>query len=221
MNELQFIRRVSAASIVASLLIGCGGPSKKQEKLARVDDSEQNQRIIESSFTHQISAGTRMDRTIYPYHFTVGEAELNRLGEEQVDQLTEGGATRSFSVNIPQGNVPAELHQARVKAVRARLVANGIGDDKIAVVDQRPGASGVATSVMMSFMGEKGDDNLWGYEPRGSTAGAKAESNGPGRTGSDRSSGGNSGQGGGGGSAGGGGSYGGGSGGGGGDSSGR
>ena len=191
-------------------MIGCGGPSKKQEKLARVDDGEQNKRIVESSFAHQISAGVRMDRTIYPYHFLIGEAQLNRLGEEQVDELTQGGAIRSFTVNIPQGNVPAELHKARVDAVRSRLVANGIADERIAVVDQRPGGSGVATSVMMSFLGEKGDDLMWGYEPRGSTAGAKSESSSPGRTSSDGATGGSSGQSGGGNSAGGGGSYGGG-----------
>ena len=224
MNDMRFIRQVTAASLAAALLVGCGGPSKKQEKIAQIDDSEQNQRIIQSSFAHQVTAGTRMDRTIYSYHFLVGEAELNRLGEDQIDQLTEGGALRAFTVNIPQGGVADELHKARVEAVRARLIANGIAEDKIAIVDQRPGGQGVATSVLMSLMGEKGDDVMWGYEPRGSSAGSKSETSGAGRSSPNGASNGNSGQGGGGsggGASGGGGSYGGGGGSGGGDSGGR
>lgn len=168
---------VSSLAALALALVFASAAGCAKDKAAKVPKEEErdlNRAIVNSSFAHQITAGARVDRTVYPHHFIVGEAALNELGRKQIDALTSEVTTREFQVNIPRSESDDDLHEARVQMVRDRLAASGVEPERIAIVDEHPGGPGLTTAVLVSALegqGQGGKDggNMWGYSSKNTT----------------------------------------------------
>lgn len=93
--------------------------------------------------------------TLYPFHFVSGSAELNSLGQRDLNVLANHLVKSPGDVNVRRGDAPQALYEARVKAVLERLAAAGVQGGSVAVKDGLPGGDGMPSERVIVILKEK------------------------------------------------------------------
>lgn len=90
--------------------------------------------------------------TIYPYHFISGTARLNDLGRRDVSILARHYRDQTRRLNVVSGVIHKELYAARTESVRAALIAAGVQESLITIVDGLPGGDGMSSSEVLILL---------------------------------------------------------------------
>ncbi|MGB7159406.1 MAG: hypothetical protein WBD40_15165 [Tepidisphaeraceae bacterium] len=147
------------AAAVAALAAGCASGPERQEQpdtIAHIPPERTlNADIVEMSLSQQVRDGAAIGRTIYPHHFVIGGAELNLIGERQLDALLPREADRKVEINVLRGDTPEDLYHARLDVLRKRSLAVGHAADRIAFVDELPDGDGISSERVLRLAAQE------------------------------------------------------------------
>jgi len=90
--------------------------------------------------------------TLFPYHFVTNGAELNELGRRDLAALTSQFMNHAGHLNIRRQNTPADLYEARVNMVHARLQEAGIDMKRMSISDDMPGGTGITSERILVIL---------------------------------------------------------------------
>jgi hypothetical protein len=90
--------------------------------------------------------------TLFPYHFVTNGAELNELGRRDLAALTSHFMNHAGHMNVRRQNTPADVYEARVNLVHARLQEAGIDMERMSISDDMPGGAGVSSERMLVIL---------------------------------------------------------------------
>jgi hypothetical protein len=93
--------------------------------------------------------------TLYPYHFANGSAQLNDLGQRDLNVLANHFRDTPGDLNVRRGDATETLYEARVKSVLDRLTVAGVAGGSVAVRDGLPGGEGIASERVIVILKEK------------------------------------------------------------------
>lgn len=93
--------------------------------------------------------------TLFPYHFETGAASLNELGERDLAVLAEHLRLHPGGLSVRRGGASDDLYSARVEAVVAALVKDGVSRDMVAVSDGYPGGPGISANRLVVILEPK------------------------------------------------------------------
>ncbi|HZL99403.1 MAG TPA: hypothetical protein VFD43_04040 [Planctomycetota bacterium] len=166
------LKSLLTCSLLAIPLAGCWNPQSPENMPGRqamwVGDSIRAAAINKAIVAQQI---------IYPYHFVTNTAELNKLGERDLNVLAEYYAKHPGALSIHQAGAAKELYDARVVAVLDRLKAAGVPNERMKVADAFPGGDGIPSERVVQILREPAE--LTGGST-GSEAGGGDDSSGTG-----------------------------------------
>jgi hypothetical protein len=133
------------------LVAGCANSTRNRpaEPGPLPTEAELGEALVNLPFDQQIAAGAILDRTIYQHHFAGDGVSLNALGERQIDALIDVATDQPITINVPNAGDNDELHDLRVAAVRERMLAAGVAEERLKVVDAPPGGPGILTEIII------------------------------------------------------------------------
>lgn len=136
------MRRLTPLACVLALA-GCSMyPKGSPTEISVTHRREFNTRMAANLMEDQAANAVATQRTLYPYHFVEGSAQLNPLGERDLQILAERYGPRLESLNLRQGDATDSLYDARKAMVRAYLGNLDISLTADAIVDGHPHGDG-------------------------------------------------------------------------------
>jgi len=90
--------------------------------------------------------------TLFTYHFVTNGAELNELGRRDLAALTSHFMNHAGHLNVRRQNTPADLYEARVNLVHARLQEAGIDMERMSISDDMPGGTGMTSERILVIL---------------------------------------------------------------------
>jgi len=150
----RFLRPLCLVAAVALMTCGCSNSKAppEPETSPLPDEPAINEKLVHLPFEQQTAAGAVTDRTIYAHHFIGDSALLNTLGEQRIDALLDVATDRPMKVNVLDTGEPTDLHEARVAAVRERLLASGIEESRLQIVSGPPGGPGIPSGLIVKTL---------------------------------------------------------------------
>lgn len=111
--------------------------------------------VSEAIRTAAVHGAVLSQRTLFPYHFVHGSAQLNALGQSDLRVLAENLAASGGELGVRRGSCPDALYQARLRAVTEQLVALGVPRKELRVVDGPPGGEGAPSTRVLRILDEE------------------------------------------------------------------
>ena len=131
------------------LTIGC------QENMEKNPDKHHvNSQLVNSYNDIAMQNAIVTQHTLFPYHFVTNVAELNELGQKDLAALTSHFMNHAGHLNIRRQNTPADVYEARVNMVHARLQEAGIDMERMTVSDDMPGGSGITSERILVILAQ-------------------------------------------------------------------
>jgi len=115
-----------------------------------------NTELINSYNNMAVENAIISQHTLFPYHFFQNSAELNELGNRDLEVLAEYFTEYPGRLNIRRDGLSKELYLARVDFVLERLQDMGIDVEQIPVSDDMPGGSGMPSERVILIMEDVG-----------------------------------------------------------------
>ena len=110
--------------------------------------------VSEAIMNASIEKAVVTQHTLYPYHFVEGAAELNPLGERDLELLADHFRGRAGEINVRRGGVPDVLYEERLRVVGEGLAELGLDRNKIALADDAPGGDGISSERAIEILEE-------------------------------------------------------------------
>jgi hypothetical protein len=148
------IHALLAATVALALSAGCESSMRQADV---PDDGERaaNEQIVRTLFDQDVRNAIVAERTVYPYHFDPDHSSLNELGERQVEVLAPAHRGPRVRISVLRGDADAALYDARVQAVRQRLVASGRDPATLTITEDAPGGRGISSKSVVEFMQQR------------------------------------------------------------------
>lgn len=138
--------------LAASLLMcGCQGGDRPQPG----QHDRVNAAIVQALNQSAIDEAIIIQHTLFPYHFVPHSAQLNSLGQRDLNVLL--GHYASFPgpeqpLNVRQGDTPSALYEARVQTVARAIADAGISRANIEIRDGFAGGPGLAAEHVIVIL---------------------------------------------------------------------
>jgi len=158
---------ILAASFSLAAL-GCNQP-----EWPTPDRTVQHRWLINTYHDDAIRNGVLAQHTLAPHHFQPFGAELNELGERDLDILATHYSRHPGRLNVRRGDADDALYDARVKAVRDALAGGGVDVARVQIADELPGGEGLVSEQVVVILEKKMDKPLTDDRSR-STSGASS-----------------------------------------------
>ena len=167
------LTRILAPALVALTATGCNSPETEANM-----PGLNNSLAITSFREAQINKAIIVQRTLYPYHFVTDTAELTKLGHRDLAVLAGYYSKHSGTINVRRGDATQVLYDQRVAAIIESLVAKGVAQGQLTVVDRFPAGDGIPSERVVKIL-ENLDAPLTGAASQssmdsGSTGGSSA-----------------------------------------------
>lgn len=149
-----------AILLLAAVLVGCEGSESSPGPAAR---SDTDRMIVRSLNDMQVANAVVRQRTLWPYHFHEGSADLNDLGMRDVRILAGHFRRTAGNLNVRQGDATASLYDARVRTVVNALTEASVERRRIRVEDGLPGGRGMPSHQVVSILSEEQESQTGEY----------------------------------------------------------
>ena len=139
----------SVVVVCAILAIGC------EEEIVRTqepDTSLADRAIVDSYSDLAIQNAIIAQHSMYPYHFVVNGAQLNALGELDIEVLIRHFGGNPGEIALRREDTPSFLYLARLQTIQEKLLAAGIPQDKIKISDGMPGGDGMPSNSVIQIL---------------------------------------------------------------------
>ncbi len=90
--------------------------------------------------------------TLFPYHFVKDGAELNELGQRDLDILAAHLIEHPGLLNVRRDNSSDDLYKTRVDFVLGKLKQAGINTERISISDGMPGGTGMPSESVLTIL---------------------------------------------------------------------
>jgi hypothetical protein len=90
--------------------------------------------------------------TLFPYHFVRNGAELNELGQRDLDVLAEHFVQNPGQLNVRRDSITTDLYKARVNVVLDRMKEAGVDTERVSVSDGMPGGPGMPSEMVLIIL---------------------------------------------------------------------
>lgn len=137
--------------VLMGALFVCGCQEEVADPNA-IDYQAVNREIVDTYSDLAIQNAIIAQHTLYPYHFVKNGAQLNKLGERDLMVLIDHYRNNPGKVSLEQGTTDALLYQSRAQTVYEKMLAGGIPDSKIRIVNEMPGGEGIASNTMIEIL---------------------------------------------------------------------
>jgi hypothetical protein len=135
-----------------SLIVGCNDSTQTTQDMHPI-----NTELINTYNDMAVQNALVSQHTLFPYHFVKNGAELNELGERDLDILAKRFVEHTGQLNIRRGNTPADLYAARTNVVIDRLQKAGVDTERMSISDGMPGGSGMASERILVILESAND----------------------------------------------------------------
>ena len=129
------------------LTIGCQENMEEGPNKHRI-----NSQLVNSYNDIAMQNAIVTQHTLFPYHFVTNGAELNELGRRDLAALTSHFLNYAGQLNIRRQNTPADVYEARVNLVHARLQEAGIDMERMSISDDMPGGTGITSERILVIL---------------------------------------------------------------------
>jgi len=117
-----------------------------------------NSWMVTSLQEQTIQNAVLRQRTIFPYHFVTGSAELNALGERDLAMLADHLRMHPGQLDVRQDDVGKDLYQERVASVRAFLEREGVSMADVCIDDTHAGGDGMSSEQVIEVLKKSRSD---------------------------------------------------------------
>lgn len=140
--------RYAAILLISGMLVLAAGcePDPQAVKLDR--------QLVTTYGNESVNNAILVQRTVYPYHFEIGGADLNTLGERDLGVLAGHFAKYPGALNVRRGPEPKAVYRARVAAVRQFLLNAGVDGRRVTIADELPGGDGLTSEEVAIIVNE-------------------------------------------------------------------
>jgi hypothetical protein len=147
--------------ICAIVFCGC----QEEQAGPTVDEDAVNRKIVDTYSDLSIQNAIIAQHTLYPYHFVNNGVQLNDLGQRDLSVLVQHFQDNPGQLTLQQGGTESQLYQSRAQTVYEKLLAGGIPDGKIRIIDGMPGGDGIASNSIIEILKtEKTEDMNQGFD---------------------------------------------------------
>lgn len=143
--------RVLVALMLTAIVVGCDNKDPYVDENARLMD----QVMVDVNRTQPIDQAVIVQHTLYPYHFFEGKDVLNDVGCRDLRLIADYYRESGVPLNVQRGGVSQELYDARVRSVAKFIADCGIADNRIQIVEGRPGGAGMASMWVVKIMSKQ------------------------------------------------------------------
>jgi len=141
------LKSLLSCSTMAIALAGCWNPQSPENMPGR-----QSMWVGDSIRAAAINKAIVTQHVIYPYHFVTNSAELNKLGERDLNVLASYYIAHPGELSIHRAEASQTLYDARIVAVMDRLKASGVAIERLTVTDAFPGGDGIASERVVKIL---------------------------------------------------------------------
>lgn len=134
------MKTVALSAVLLGLLAACSAPEHPRYGTGDL--------LLAASLQRAIV----VQSTLFPYHFVPDAAQLNELGERDLQVLARHFQSHSGSLSVRRGDAGDALAEARLRAVVEALANAGVARDHVLVRDGLPGGDGVASARVIQIM---------------------------------------------------------------------
>ena len=138
--------------LLAVCVFVMGGCREEAQKPAGPDPRQVNVELMNAFNDIAMRNAIIAQHTLYPYHFVNNSANLNELGQRDLDVLAAHFAENPGQLNIRAGGVDAGLYSSRIDTVRDRLAAGGIDMGCVSISDGMPGGDGMISERVLLIL---------------------------------------------------------------------
>ena len=129
--------------------------------------SASNAWTVNDLYEQQIHGAIIRQHTVYPYHFISQSADLNDLGQRDLEVLAEHFKDHPGHLNIRRGRTSDDLYGDRVATVLAALSEAGVDNESMRIADAMAGGDGMDNQEVLLILYAPGDQG--GSAPNGGT----------------------------------------------------
>ncbi len=138
---------------VLILLAAASGPGCSAPPSVAGDDFELLPGAMVASYrVEAIDNAIIREHTIYPHRFVPGTAQLDPLGQRDIEVLAAHYARHAGTLSIPRGDASPQLYTARYNAVLEALAKAGVVSSRVMVSDGLPGGSGLGARWVLIIL---------------------------------------------------------------------
>jgi hypothetical protein len=135
------------------MIFSAGGcQEKSMSKSDGIDQSQINQKIVDTYSDLAIQNAIIAQHTLYPYHFVNNSNALNGVGKRDLAVLIQHFQQNPGRIDIQRGAAEEALYQARKQVVYDKLIEAGIPQDKIQLSDGLPGGDGMPSNSVIEIL---------------------------------------------------------------------
>jgi hypothetical protein len=145
------MKLLSNAALAVLLMLAAGCDSQDMS-VSRRNGEVVDTWLVQSMQDAQVNNAVIRQHTMYPYHFVENSADLNELGQRDLDVLAGHFRDNPGQMNLRRGEASEELWKARCQTVVNRLAQDGVDINRVKVDDGLPGGDGItSTEVVLRF----------------------------------------------------------------------
>jgi len=144
---MMAMRTTLVCAALAAVLSACETEQKASE-LRGTAAMRSGEAIRNASIERAIVS----QRTLYPFHFVTGSAELNELGRRDLGVLARHLSSAGGEIVLSQGDADDALQGARGKRVVAVLQELGVPKDRAKLGDGLPGGDGISGARLVKIL---------------------------------------------------------------------
>lgn len=141
--------------LCVTVAAGCSGWPRRHDELAEL--SPEQRRLANTMLANSFSddsgkQGLILQHTMFPYHFVANTAQLNELGERDLQVLAGYYKEHPGQLSIRRGDASEELYARRVTAIVEFVHNEGLDRESIRINDALPGGDGMESERVLSIL---------------------------------------------------------------------
>jgi hypothetical protein len=133
--------------LTSGLLFGC-----QENRTAAQESQNLDAELVKTLNTIGVENAIIAQHTLYPYHFVPDGDELNTLGQRDLAVLAQHFKSHGGTLNVRRADTGAELYQARVAQVLAKLKEAAVDTNRLTISDSMPGGDGVTSERVIVIL---------------------------------------------------------------------
>lgn len=146
--------RILIAIAIGGLIAAATGCQNKESyvPVSTEQRSASNAWTVNDLFEQQTHGAIVRQHTVYPYHFISQSADLNDLGQRDLEVLAKHFKENPGNLNVRRGRTSDDLYDARVATVLAALAEAGVDNESMRVADNMAGGDGMDSREVLLIL---------------------------------------------------------------------
>jgi len=149
-KENMFMKLGIVIEVIFCCILASGCAETVQQQA--LDKSLINAELVNTFNDIAIQNAIISQHTLFPYHFVKNGVELNELGQRDLCILAKHFEKNPGHLNVRRNRIPSDLYEARVNLVLERLKEAGIDTERIRLLDDMPGGSGMPSERILTIL---------------------------------------------------------------------